>query len=157
MRCTILEQDSSWDFAETLPFMDQATTFVISDVLTKDFSLICMIELNIVELAGVGLAVFTNLLKFDVAVWHLINGHVGVSHKTFHSELSGGTHLGESLLALSGCFVLSLLGKVFIDLLLALFIDELHFEGVEKSLLVSSHFLDLSESSCVSHGSRVSI
>ena len=125
--------------------------------MTQDCFLVGVVELDIGELAGVCLAILTNLLQFNVTVWHLINRHVWVSHKTFHGGLSGNAHLGESLLALSSCCVLLLLGKVFIDLLLAFFFDELEFEGVEKSLLVGSHLLDFGESCCVSDGSRVGV
>jgi hypothetical protein len=152
-----LEQHSSWDVTETFPFGDRASPFVLGDGLAQDFLLIAVIELNIVEFCGVRLAMLTNFHQLFMTVWHLVNGHVGVCFHAPIGFLSGFTHLGESLLALSGSFVLFLLSKVFIDLLLALFLDELDFESIEESLLVSSHLLDLSKGSRVSNGRRIGI
>ena len=97
-----------------------------------------MVELLVSEFAGIGLAVLSDLLKLDIAVWHIIDRHVGVLLQSLDSSASLATHLSQSSHALFIPFCLSRLSQVFFDLLLALLLDEFQLEGVKEGLLVRS-------------------
>lgn len=103
-----------------------------------------MVELSISKLTSICLAFISDFFQLFLAIGHIVNRHVWISIHTSHHRLSLRTHLGQSSHTLLMLFLFFLLSQIFSDLLLAFFINEFNFEGIEKSLLVGSHLSDLS-------------